>query len=127
MLILFLESCPFSYTILNELLLEPESINASSTEPGNTPANARLNQLKRSTFIAWAPAEGDQGPTVIIDLGAEKIVNGLSVQGGGSGTNEYVTLFSVFYSVDGEGYTPVLTSDMDDAVSLKKSVKRCCL
>lgn len=83
----------------------PDSnIEPSSTEPGNSPSNIRLNGPD-----AWAPDATDANPSVTIDLDEPMKVTGVIIQGGGPGTNDYVTEFSVSYSLDDITWVDVTT------------------
>ena len=85
----------------------PESnIQPSSTEPGNSPSNVRLNGGE-----AWSPSSTDTSPSVTIDLDVPTKVTGIILQGGGPDTDEYVTQFTVSYSSDDITYVDVTVGD----------------
>ena len=77
------------------IAIPDSNIEPSSTEPGNSPSNIRLNGPQ-----AWAPDTTDTNPSVTIDLDEPMKVTGVILQGGGPGTDEYVTEFTVSYSLD---------------------------
>ena len=84
------------------IAIPDENIQPSSTEPGNSPANLRLNGPE-----AWAPSPDDANPNVIVDLDIPMKVTGIIVQGGGPDTDEYITDFTISYSLDGVTFVDV--------------------
>ena len=98
----------------SEISLIPDgNIYPSSTEPGKSPADLRLNGPD-----AWSPdLPADTAPFVVIDLDRPTEVTGVIVQGGGpNNPDEYVTLFTVEYSPDGINYYPAVTVNNFPAV-----------
>ena len=77
------------------IAIPDENIQPSSTEPGNSPSNIRLNSPE-----AWSPSSTDTSPSVTIDLDVPTKVTGIILQGGGPDTDEYVTQFTVSFSLD---------------------------
>ena len=85
-------------------LIPEGNIQPSSSAPGKTPNDLRLNGDE-----AWIPDETDTSPSVVIELERPTDVTGIILQGGGdSNPNEYVKLFIVEYSSDGVTYAPVV-------------------
>ena len=83
-----------------------ENIYPSSLGPGVTKEDLRLNGPN-----AWSPMPNDTEPFVTIDLDKPSDVTGVILQGGGPDTDEYVTLFTVEYSPDGENFFPITVND----------------
>ena len=83
-----------------------ENIYPSSLGPGVTKEDLRLNGPN-----AWSPMPNDTEPYVTIDLDEPSDVTGVILQGGGPDTDEYVTLFTVEYSPDGENFFPITVND----------------
>ena len=83
-----------------------ENIYPSSLGPGVTKEDLRLNGPN-----AWSPMPNDTEPFVTIDLDEPSDVTGVILQGGGPDTDEYVTLFTVEYSPDGENFFPITVND----------------
>ena len=83
-----------------------ENIFPSSLGPGVTKEDLRLNGPN-----AWSPMPNDTEPFVTIDLDKPSDVTGVILQGGGPDTDEYVTLFTVEYSPDGENFFPITVND----------------
>ena len=90
----------------DNVLIPEENIYPSSLGPGVTNEDLRLNGPS-----AWSPMPNDTEPFVTIDLDKPSDVTGVILQGGGPDTDEYVTLFTVEYSPDGENFFPVTYND----------------
>ena len=102
---------PLGMDISNPTIPE-ENIHPSSLAPGIEPGDVRLNGP-----VAWSPHPGDNAPYVMIDLGKPSDVTGVLIQGGGPGTDKFVTQFFVTYSTDDETYLPI-EIDNEPVVSL---------
>ncbi|XP_072039475.1 uncharacterized protein [Amphiura filiformis] len=94
----------------NNVLIPSENIVPSSLAPGVTNEDLRLNGPN-----AWTPSPNDTEPSVTIDLNKPSIVTGVILQGGGPDTDDFVTLFTVEYSPDGENFFPI-TDAADEPV-----------
>ena len=96
----------------DNVLIPEENIYPSSLGPGVTKEDLRLNGPN-----AWSPMPNDTEPFVTIDLDKPSDVTGVILQGGGPDTDDYVTLFTVEYSPDGENFFPITVNDQP-AVSI---------
>ena len=92
-------------------LIPSENIYPSSLAPGVTNEDLRLNGPN-----AWTPSPNDTEPSVTVDLDKPSIVTGVIVQGGGPDTDDFVTLFTVEYSEDGENFFPITDTDDEPMV-----------
>ncbi len=95
--------------------LPADNIYPSSLGPGVTNEDVRLNSP-----TAWSPSPNDTEPSVTIDLDEPSDVTGVILQGGGPDTDDFVTVFTVEYSPDGENFFPI-TDDNDEPVVCLKS------
>ena len=86
----------------SNVLIPAENIYPSSSAPGVTNEDLRLNGPN-----AWSPSPNDTEPSVTIDLSQPSDVTGVVLQGGGPDTDDYVTFFTVEYSPDGENFFPI--------------------
>lgn len=81
-----------------------ESIQPSSYAPG-----VQTDDLRIGSPSAWYPDPSDEEPYVDIDLMEPTEVTGVTIQGGGPETDDFVTKFAVLYSTDGgETFVPIL-------------------
>jgi hypothetical protein len=87
-------------------LISADNILPSSLGPGVTNEDLRLNGPN-----AWTPSPNDTAPSVTIDLDKPSIVTGVILQGGGPDTDDYVTLFTVEYSPDGDNFFPITDAE----------------
>ena len=101
----------------NNQLIPVGNIIPSSTEPGKTPEDLRLDGAD-----AWSPDPSDPAPSVVINLDRPVRLTGVVLQGGGpNNPEEYVKTFEVEYSTDGVNYFPVTIGNIP-LVSLVSSI-----
>jgi len=92
-------------------LIPAENIYPSSLAPDVTVEDIRLNSPN-----AWSPSPNDTEPSVTIDLDKPSIVTGVILQGGGPDTDDYVKVFTVEYSPDGENFFPIVDANNEPVV-----------
>ncbi|KXJ04232.1 Neuropilin-1 [Exaiptasia diaphana] len=85
-------------------VIPDSNITASSNYgSGYAPAKARLNFVQDGAAAAWASASKSVGEWIQVDLGKLTNVTGIATQG--NYENEWVTSYSLKYSVDGTAFT----------------------